>query len=228
MLERTRRAFLLAPLACAAIYACGGDDTGPAKSDVPQGYEDVSLEGDVTDETLAGLALALADGAHEDPSQAPVIAKPAAGVELPKATVPELSWTFGPTAHRGCRAPAVRWAGLAPAPLRDVRQSFQHDLAAFTAPLRELLSAPRSAHAHGEPYNGTATLVELTAKDGAKLLRVFTSEQTLTPSQAAWDEIAAAAQPITIKLTSAVFEENRVTADGGPFAGSTTDFTIVQ
>lgn len=220
MLERLRRTLLLAPLACPAIYACDGG-TDPVTTGPPEGYEDVVLAGDVTDETLAGFVTALEEGPPlEDPAQGPVIAKPAQGEELPNGTVPTFSWTFGSSARRAPATPAVMWASL--------RLAAARDLTAFSAPLRELLSAPRSAHAHGTPYNGVATFVELTAKDGTRLLRVLTSEQELTPSQSAWDAMAKAPQPVTIKLTSAVFEENRVAADGGPFAGTTTEFTIVQ
>ncbi len=35
MLERMRRALVLAPLACAAIYACGGGDTEPTMTGPP-------------------------------------------------------------------------------------------------------------------------------------------------------------------------------------------------
>ena len=87
--------------------------------------------------------------------------KPAQGDELSVRTIATFSWTFGTSARIRPRAPAAAWAALAPAPARG--------LAAFAAPLRELLSAPRLARAHGEPYNGTATFVELTAKDGTRL-----------------------------------------------------------
>lgn len=221
MLDRLRRTLILAPLACAAIYACGGGETDPDNTELPKGYEDVVLAGDVTDETLVGFVAALEEGTPtDDPAQAPAIVKPAQWDELPVGTIATFSWTFGTSARLGPRTPAAEWAALAPAPARD--------LAAFAAPLCELLSAPRLARAHGEPYNGTATFVELTAKDGTRLLRVLTSDQKLTPAQAEWDAMAAAAQPITIKLTSAIFEENRVSADGGPFAGSTVEFTIVE
>lgn len=228
MIERMRRAFLLAPLACAAIYACDGGETEPTMAGPPDGYEDVVLQGDVTDETLVGFVSSLEEGGlQDDPSQAPSMASPAAGAQLPKGTVPEFSWTSGGAARLAPYGAPVRWAGLAPAPADGIPRSLVRDLVAFGAPLRELLAAPRAAHAHGAPYSGTATFVELTAKDGATLLRVFTSAQKLTPSQAEWDAMAAAAQPITIELTSALFEENRVVADGGPFAGTVIDFTIV-
>jgi hypothetical protein len=38
--------------------------------------------------------------------------------------------------------------------------------------------------------------------------------------------MAAAAAPITLKLTGAIFQDNRIAQDGGPYKGSEFTFTI--
>jgi hypothetical protein len=96
----------------------------------------------------------------------------------------------------------------------------------FLGPLAELVGPIRSAEAHGTPFSGTATWVVFSTAANSKLHRVFTSELSHTPLQAAWDTLMAAGAPITVTLVGAIFEDNRLAADGGPFEGSSTTFTI--
>ena len=65
------RSILLIPLATGAIYACSDADV-PATG-APAGYEDVLLEGAVTDETLVAFVQALEKGPPADaPSKSAV------------------------------------------------------------------------------------------------------------------------------------------------------------
>lgn len=93
-------------------------------------------------------------------------------------------------------------------------------------PLQELFGPIRTASAHGDPFNGTGTLLVFSTASDAKLVRVFTGVTTCTPTKEEWDKMAAAGKPITITLISAVFEQDRVVMNGGPFAGSISTFTV--
>jgi hypothetical protein len=76
-----------------------------------------------------------------------------------------------------------------------------------------------------EQQGQTFLLVFSTPSD-AKLLRVFTSLTSYTPSAAAWQKLVRAGTPITLSITSATFENDQLTADGGPHNGQTIQFTI--
>jgi hypothetical protein len=93
-------------------------------------------------------------------------------------------------------------------------------------PLRELFGPVRSAYAHGEPFTGAATFLVFSTDSDPKLLRVLTSEMSYAPDVAALDKLAAVGKPITLTLSAAEFESNRIILDGGPFAGSSITFTV--
>lgn len=206
--------FVLVPLATLSLYACSeAADEGP-----PAGYEDVEYGGDVTDETMVALASALDQKAPIDaPAVKAVIDFPADMAALPKTPVVTFSWHIGATASRSLPG-SGRWAALDASP-RPAAPS-------FSAPLRELFGPPRAAHAHGTPFTGTATYLVFSTDTDPKLVRVLTSELKYTPSQAAWTKLTGAGKAITLTTITALFTENRVDMDGGPFKGSTATFTI--
>jgi len=76
-----------------------------------------------------------------------------------------------------------------------------------------------------EQQGQTFLLVFSTPAD-AKLLRVFTNLTSYTPSSAAWQKLVRAGTPITLSITSATFENDQLTGDGGPHNGQTIQFTI--
>jgi len=202
------RLLILVPLAIAMPYACSDDhDEEPA----PAGYDDVVYEGEVTDEALTSLVAALDQKAPTtSASQAATLDMPATGT-LSKATITTFAWHIGTTTRLEPRAPE-----LLPAPSRE----------RWYGPLRDLIGPERAAHAHGTPYTGTATWLVFSTASDPKLVRVLTSATTYTPTQAVWDKMAAAGGPITLDLVTAVFADNRVATDGGPFQGSKFEFTI--
>lgn len=214
-----RRTLLLIPMFALSIYAC--DDHTEEEEAVPAGYEDVAISGTATDEALAAFAAALEQGAPQmSGAHTAVIDTPAADAVLSKATPTAFSWHFGTTAMKmnTHSNELSAWPSLSPGAHKSA--------SAFLSPLRELLGAPRAAHAHGTPFTGTATFLVFSTAANPTLLRAFTSETSFTPDSAAWTKLGAAGSAITLTLTSADFENNRVVQGGGPFAGGAIQFTI--
>ncbi|MCC6553973.1 MAG: hypothetical protein IT372_13260 [Polyangiaceae bacterium] len=224
---RFSRLLFLVPAAAALLYACDDHEHPP-----PADIGGVILEGDVTDETFLALDSALDQGAPvADPAQAAVIDQPAAGAALPETPAPTFTWHIGGAASRSAPA-ALRRAALAPSPSPSWSSPLTpapaaaSPLAWLTAPLRELAGPIRSAHAHGDPYNGTATYLRFSTSSEPRLVEVLTSALTYAPAAAAWDKMTAAGAPITLTLVTAIFEQDRIAPDGGPFAGGTVTFTV--
>jgi hypothetical protein len=74
--------------------------------------------------------------------------------------------------------------------------------------------------------NGQTFFLAFSVPENAKLLRVFTSLTTYTPDAATWQTLVSASQPITLSVTSATFENDALTPDGGPHSGETLSLTI--
>jgi hypothetical protein len=215
--------FLLIPLASALLYACEHEVEPPA------GYDDVILQGGMTDEALVALAGALDQAPPASmPARAPTLDSPADSAAIPRASGTTFAWHFGMSASapRGFDSGAVLpekaawWSPLLPAPqaARPIRL--------LQKPLRELFGPVRSAYAHGEPFSGAATFLVFSTDSDPRVLRVLTSETSYAPDTAAWDKLAATGKPITLTLSAAEFENNRIIQGGGPFAGSSVTFTI--
>ena len=212
---RFSQLLLLVPAMTVWLYACGDDHA----ETLPPGGEDTVLQGDVTDETLLAFQSALDQAPPANsPSQAATLDQPANGTALPRASAPTFTWHFGPTASRANGAHPFRWAGSIPASV--------HAPPPVSSPLRELFGPPRSAHAHGDPFNGTATYLTFSVDSDPKLVRVFTGTTSYSPASEVWDKMVTAGKPITLTLVSAIFEQDRIVPSGGPFAGSTTQFTV--
>jgi len=105
------------------------------------------------------------------------------------------------------------------------------DVGAFRRALAELaalLGPERMAYAHGPPFNGTGTLLVVTDATGARRLRVFTGLTSFTPDADQWAALAAVPQPLTLTLTWAEFDDNRIPDGYGPFVGGTVQFQIAS
>jgi hypothetical protein len=159
----------------------------------------VVYEGLATDEALVIL---LGFEAQSDPAQNVVCDYPAAKMSLPAATAATFAWHIGESAR------------LWPPSL--------HDWALAV----DAMITPRQAHAHGAPINGRGYFLVFSTPSAPKLLRVFTTELTYTPDATAWATLVAAGGPISLTITNAIFEDNRVAQDGGPFAGPGISFSI--
>ncbi|WP_437731008.1 hypothetical protein [Sorangium sp. So ce1335] len=220
-----RRALLvpaLAALVSAAMYAgaCGhSHDDGDTSSGPSAGPEldDVIYEGGATDEALIVL---LGAEPKDEPSQRTVFDAPEDGATLPGDAAPELAFRIAGGAQGA--APALRRAaGDAPAAQEPAAAG-----SPVWAELGALLGPARAARAHGTPVNGRAYFLVFSTPERAGLLRVFTTKLSYTPDAAAWDKLRAAGGPITVDVTNAMFENNRIVQGGGPFAGEPVTFSV--
>lgn len=222
-----KRTILLIPVVTALLYACGDESTGGTGGGGASAYEDVVYEGEITDEALDAFVSAMEQGVKDEPSKAPTLDAPTDGAALPKSTIPTFQWHVGATASHLAPASPSRFASW-PASELVTPTINEAPLHRFLAPLGELIGPMRSARAHGTPFTGNATFLVFSTSSDPKLLRVFTGATAYTPSQAAWDKLAGAGAEITLTLTGAILEQNRIAMDGGPFKGSVSKFTITE
>ena len=85
----------------------------------------------------------------------------------------------------------------------------------------------RAAFAHGAPFNGTAFYLVFSTDQDEQILRVFTNATSYTPDEAAWEKLSAAEGTIKLEIMSAIFENNLLTSDGGPYDGSSITLSCV-
>jgi len=193
---------LLAVLAAPACSSAGAGDAPPAPSGPPD-LRGVSYWPGATDEGL----LTLLDAQPVDSAlDVPIVTTPAERSTLSAPT----TFAFQPTAA----AMRTRRPGVAAR-----RPSFD---------LSDLFTLERTAHAHGAPMNGEAFLLVFSTSREPHWLRVFLQGRTFAPSSAEWGRLAGAHESLSLTVTRAVFEEGRLTTDGGPFVGAPFHFTIAQ
>jgi len=186
-----------------SVGACSGGGTeGPTEPTGPD-LSGVIYGGAATDEALAALLLATPKA---EATQAVVVDTPAADATLPKDVPPTIEWHVkGSSASREV-TPGERFVGAAKA------------LGAWFG--------PREAWAHGAPVNGRAYLLVFSTPKSPELVRVFTTELSYTFDAASWTKLALTGEPVTLVVTNAIFEDNRVAQDGGPFSGEAVTFSI--
>lgn len=211
--QSSRRALLSLSLGASAgllAVACSDDTTdgsGGAGGGSAEDISDVIFEGGASDEALLAL---LAQAAETDAAEGASFIAPEDDAALAAATAATFEWAVGSTARS------------APAPSRE-RRPRQEGL--LERAIGALLGV-REAHAHGTPVNGRAYFLVFATASSPKLLRVFTTNLSYTPAAAAWQKLVDAGEAITISITNAIFEENRVAQDGGPFTGSDLHVTV--
>ncbi|MEO7033506.1 MAG: hypothetical protein ABI548_06500 [Polyangiaceae bacterium] len=75
-------------------------------------------------------------------------------------------------------------------------------------------------------FTGLTYLLVFSTPDNQRLLRVYTTIPSYTPSASAWKQLVAVGGPITVALTTASFENDQLTVEGGPHSGQQLSLTI--
>jgi hypothetical protein len=159
------------------------------------GPTDAIYLGNATDEGLAAFDAATPT---TDAAKAPALTSPTAGQKVPAATPIAFNWKETPTALLPRSAP--RYGGSSP------------------------FGAMRAAHAHGNPMNGRAYLLALRS-NGSTVVRVFTTNTTYTPDDAAWTKLKNA-KSIEAVLATVSYDNNNIVQGSGPFVAPGVAFTI--
>lgn len=191
---------VLTGLPLSGLSACGSGDANAPPAQSEPDIEGVLYAGQATDEAL--LALLRLEPQY-NAAQTALIDSPASNASLPKSPAATFAWHIG-----------------------ESSAALNLDIKSWGASFASLWM-PRKAHAHGAPVNGRAYFLVFSTPSKPKLLRVFTTELSYTPDAAAWATLSSSSEPISLTITNAVFENNRVAQDGGPFEGQALTFSFV-
>ena len=228
-----RRPIVLAALTVGAWVwlqlgvACddGAGGTGTGGGAGGSSHDDVIFEGGATDEALAAL---LAGEVTDDAAQAAYLTTPVEGASVPTSSPLTFAWRVGPPPSGALRTvPGRRFGNGSPRP--DVGPSRFSVLEPPSSPGGDLMAwlAPaRVAYAHGAPVNGRGYLLVIQDAEGRVLRRVFTLDLTHTPAVADWSTLTQTPGILRASVLGAVFEDNRVATDGGPWQGPETAFSF--
>jgi len=195
------------------LSGCSSDTRAPTAKNGPEAPDirNVIYVGGTTDDALLRL---LDVTPKNDPRQTVTFDSPDLSAPVPKGSPATLQ--FRPASQ------AARTPGASPMPTNNPSSKWRRG---FNEVL-EFLAPERLAHAHGVPYNGTAYYLVITDKDSNQLLQLFTAEASFTPEAVDWQHMVDAPQPLTIRITSAFFEDNSIPVDGGPFVAGVFPFRI--
>jgi hypothetical protein len=206
---RSRALAALAGALAPAFAGCGASRAAGGAGDAGPALPVIDYVGAATDDAL----IRLLDAPPEDVTSRPLaIDSPPAGAAL--AVDSPGAFAFRATA--ALLRPGPRTARPTPPP------AWRRAL----CELAELLGPEREAAAHGTPFNGTGFYLVVTDAASRPLLRAFTDQTSYTPGAEQWAALASGAQPLTLNITWAEFEENRIPAGSGPFVGGVLPFTV--
>jgi hypothetical protein len=204
-----------------AVSACS------ASAPTPTGGApaDVVYDGEATDEALLRL---LERTPRDVASRRLALDGLGSNVILSSAAPPQFSFhvatgraelTRSPTSNSGTqrRSSLIGAAARPAAPWFSPR--FASELTAVFLPIRE-------AHAHGAPLNGPGFLLVVSDGAGTERLRVFTTHTAYTPPLQLWQAVASEPGTLNLSINWAIFDQNDIPADGGPFIGASASLQI--
>jgi len=206
-------AVCLSLLLALVATACSSDNKA-SDAQGPAGEQDIGqviYVGEPTDEALLRL---LDSTAMADPHHALTLDSPDVTAPVPKDA--PVTFAFHVAASAQSTPTMQRALGQ---PGRFAWRRGLHEFLQLIAPVR-------IAHAHGAPYNGTAYYLVVSDRDSKPVLQVFTSETSFTPEAVDFQHLVDAPQPLTLEITFADFEDNRIPSGGGPFQGGKFQFRI--
>lgn len=182
----------------------------------------VVYEGEANDEALAAL---MAVEGPMNPTTYAVFDEPKEGVVIPSSPAPTFKWHLhtpsGTDTDAGTDSGTDAGAFLLRPAALPQRQ-------ALFGPLLELIGNERTAEAHGTPLTGLGYLLLFSSEKNNDLLRVFTSKTTYTPGPGAMEILQGAEGVIQVWILTGAFDNNALTADGGPFRGPWTSFELMK
>jgi hypothetical protein len=82
------------------------------------------------------------------------------------------------------------------------------------------------APAGQEPLNGVGYFLLYSTDATSRLFRVFTTETSYTPDEAAWATISSAGIWTKLTVVSATFADDQIAPGGGPFVGTPILFCV--
>jgi hypothetical protein len=189
---------------------------------VPQTSTDpVVYQGGANHQALTAL---LAKAPIDDATHDPVFDAPPDNSDLMGTPITTFAWHAGKLGAlpRGGHASKLALLELAPQP--GARATGLTTGEAVTDAIASWVFGEREAHADAA-LSGVAYYVRFGTPDQPKLLEVFTTETSYTPSAAAWKSIAIGTW-VTATLVEATFEQDALAANGGPFVGKAIKFCI--
>jgi len=214
-MRRVARAIVAFGVANVALYSGSCSSNGNGGGGTPDAgppTDDVLFEGapEPTDEALTQM---LAATATTDTVRGGVFDSPTDGAKLPATPIPTFSW------HTGA-APTDSGVDSSDGALG--RSEIRNVRALEGSPFGPL----RKAFAHGTPTNGKAYFLVFSTATNPKLLRVFTTKTSYVPSADAWSKLTSAKVPITVSLETAIFDNDALAIDGGPWRGGSITLTV--
>ena len=220
---RVLRVLFLCGLASVGLYggaSCSSDKETAATTSAggtggASAHDVVVYEGDANDEALAAL---MAVEGPANPTTYAVFDEPKEGVVLPSSPAPTFKWHLKMAADADAGTDSGAF----------LRRPALPERRALLGPLLDLIGKERAAEAHGTPLTGLGYLILFTSEKNNDLLRVFTSKTTYTPGSGAMEILQGVEGPIQVWILTGVFDNNVLTADGGPFRGPWTSFELTK
>lgn len=158
---------------------------------------------EATHDQVAGLEDVVYEGGATDEALNALIGAPVKAGKTVTFTAP----AAGASVKTGDAAFTLTWDALAKASASFWKSAFE----------------PKVAHAHGAALFGNGYYLQFT-RDGQSILSVFTANTSYTPTVSAWQKLVTG--NVSVTLTAALFDNNNVARDGGPYLSSPVAFTI--
>ncbi len=203
-----RRLLLGAAAFTGALYlftfttACDDEEVGP---------DGVIYQGGATDEALNALTAAQT---KNDPAKAVAFEEPTQDQVVDSDAPFTFIW-----AEAGASASISPRDFLPPHLVPGAREIDPMERA-----LGVLLKNTPVAHAHGDPISGAAYYLVFSSASDKNIVEVFTTNTDYSPGPDEWAKLKGVEGSVSVRLTWAQFESNRVTE--GPWEGAAVSFSI--